>query len=233
MNAFIVSLITGLCGGIGAIPIIFLKRINEIFEDTILGFAAGVMTFAGAYSLILPCIEDGYVFQAIIGILIGAFFMYILEKYMPDDKASGNFTLVLANIIHNIPEGFVIGAGYEAHGKGTGILLAIAIGMQNIPEGLIVSNILLKTLNSKIKAVLYTFLIGFGEPISAGIGILALEYIKYLIPFSMAFAGGSILYVVSNEMIPKSHCRGNEKKATFGFILGFIFMIFFKSIIKE
>ncbi len=233
MNAVFTSLLTGLCTGIGAIPILFVKKLNKKTEDILLGFAAGVMLFAGAYSLILPCIEDGHVLQAIIGILAGSIFMYFLDKHMPEDKMSGSFIFVLANIIHNIPEGFVIGAGYETQGKNTGLLLAIAIGLQNAPEGLIIADIFVKSKKSKFKSILYTFLIGLGEPVAAGVGVLALEYIKYLIPFSMAFAGGSILYVVSNEMIPKSHCRGNERKATFGLILGFIFMIFFKSIIKE
>jgi len=231
LGGFIASLITGLCTGVGAIPILFIKNLSEKTEDILLGFAAGIMVFAGAYSLIYPCMEQGYIIQAVVGILLGAFLMYYLEKKIPEDKVDGNFMFVIANIIHNIPEGFVIGAGYESQGKNTGILFAVAIAIQNIPEGLIIGNILKNTLHSKYKAILYTFLIGMGEPLSAGIGILALQYIKFLIPFSMAFAGGSILYVVSNEMIPKCHCRGNEKKATFGFVLGFVVMVILRGII--
>lgn len=231
MNGFFASLITGTCTGFGAIPILFIKKLNERTEDILLGFAAGIMVFAGAYSLIYPCIEQGHNIQAVVGILLGAFFMYYLEQKIPEDKVKGNFMFLIANIIHNIPEGFVIGAGYEAEGENTGILFAIAIAIQNIPEGLIMGNILKNTLHSKYKAILYTLLIGIAEPLAAGIGILTLQYIKALIPFSMAFAGGSILYVVSNEMIPKCHCRGNEKKATFGFILGFVVMVIMRGII--
>lgn len=232
MNGFIASLIAGSCTGIGALPILFLKNINERWEDILLGFAAGVMIFAGAYSLILPCINDGHIIQAMLGIFLGALFMYLLGKYMPEDKVESGFVFILATIVHSIPEGFVIGAGYKAEGSSAGMLLSIAIGMQNIPEGLLTASVLTKTYKSKLKCILYTFLIGLGEPISAGVGILTLKYIKYFIPFAMAFAGGAILYVVSNEMIPKSHCRGNETKATFGFILGFILMVFFENIFK-
>lgn len=232
MNAFIASLIAGSCTGIGALPIVLFKRISEKWEDILLGFAAGVMIFAGAYSLILPCINEGHIIQAVIGILLGSLFMYLLGKYMPEDKIEGGFVFVLATIIHSIPEGFVIGAGYKAEESSAGILLSIAIGMQNIPEGLLTASVLAKAYKSKFKSILYTFLIGMGEPIAAGVGILTLKHIKYFIPFAMAFAGGAILYVVSNEMIPKSHCRGNETKATFGFILGFIIMVFFENIFK-
>lgn len=232
MNAFIASLIAGSCTGIGALPIVFFKRISEKWEDIMLGFAAGVMIFAGAYSLILPCINDGHIIQAAIGIFLGSLFMYLLGKYMPEDKVEGGFVFVLATIIHSIPEGFVIGAGYKAEGSSAGLLLSIAIGMQNVPEGLLTASVLNKAYKSKLKSIVYTFLIGMGEPLAAGIGILTLKYIKYFIPFAMAFAGGAILYVVSNEMIPKSHCRGNETKATFGFILGFIIMVFFENIFK-
>ncbi|OPJ55799.1 ZIP family metal transporter [Alkalithermobacter paradoxus] len=232
MNIFIASILSGLCTGIGAFPIIFMKKLSERLEDILLGFAGGVMIFVGAYSLILPCIEEGHLSQTIIGIFAGAVLMYIIEIRMPEDKIKSNFILVLGHIIHSIPEGLVIGAASQAQGKSTAMLLAIAIGVHNIPEGLVIANILNKSKMSKFKSIVYTTLTGLGEPLATGAGILFLKNIEYLIPFSMAFAGGSILYVVSNEMIPKSHCRGNERKATFGLIVGFIFMIILENIIK-
>ncbi|KXZ39288.1 zinc transporter, ZIP family [Alkalithermobacter thermoalcaliphilus JW-YL-7 = DSM 7308] len=232
MNVFIASIISGLCTGVGAFPIIFIKNLDVKIEDMLLGFAGGVMVFVGAYSLIHPCIEDGHLKQTVIGILLGAIFMYLIEIFMPEDRSRSDLLLVLGHIIHSIPEGLVIGAASEAKGKATGLLLAVAIGVHNMPEGFIICNILNKQNMSKLKAIIYTTLTGLGEPLATGIGIIFLKRIEFLIPFSMAFAGGSVLYIVSNEIIPKTHSRGNEKIATFSFIAGFIFMIVLENIIK-
>lgn len=245
MNGYIASILAGACTGIGALPLVFVKRISKKFEDLILGFAAGIMLFAASFSLLLPALELGGIKQVIGGLLCGAIILGVIEKVTPNinmgqvrgtdfnNKALRKTIMMTAAIaIHNIPEGFAIGVGYASGEANMGLVLAMAIGIQNVPEGLVVAAPLIEKGYSKYKAIGFAFFAGIGEPIAATIGILAGRFIQPFMPFTLAMAAGAMYYVVSHELIPESHCHGNQMCATFGVIAGFIGMLLIEYKIK-
>ncbi|AOT72358.1 ZIP family metal transporter [Geosporobacter ferrireducens] len=238
MNGYVASILAGMCTGIGALPLIFVSKISKVFEDFLLGFAAGIMLFAASFSLILPALEEDAIFQVISGLISGAILIGLIEKIIPninmgqvrntnfENKVLAKTIMMIAAIaIHNIPEGFAIGVGYASGSQDRGIILAMAMGIQNAPEGLVVSAPLIEKGYSKGKAILFAFFAGIGEPIAAAVGILAGSVIQPYMPFTLSFAAGAMYYVVSHELIPESHCHGNQVKATFGVIAGFIVML--------
>lgn len=238
VNGYIASILAGACTGIGALPLIFVKRITKKFEDIILGFAAGIMLFAASFSLVLPALEMGGIKQVIAGLLSGAIVLAFIEKVTPNinigqvrgtdfnSKTLRKTIMMTAAIaIHNIPEGFAIGIGYASGKANMGLVLAMAIGIQNVPEGLVVAAPLIEKGYSKFKAIAFAFFAGIGEPIAATVGILAGRFIQPYMTFTLAMAAGAMYYVVSHELIPESHCHGNQLGATFGVIIGFIGML--------
>ncbi|MFZ5965623.1 MAG: ZIP family metal transporter [Bacillota bacterium] len=245
MNAYIASILAGACTGIGALPIVFFRTISKKFEDILLGFAAGVMIFAASFNLILPAMNSDGIVQVISGLIMGAILLAIIEKTVPninmgevrrtdfkDKGMSKTIAMIAAIAIHNIPEGFAIGIGYTSGNENTGVILALAMAIQNAPEGLVVAAPLVEKGYSKLKAILFAFFAGIGEPIAAILGIAAGNSIKTFMPFALSFAAGAMYYVVSNELIPESHCHGNQIKASFGVIIGFVVMLILEHIIK-
>lgn len=238
MNGFTASILAGMCTGIGALPLIFVNKISKVFEDFLLGFAAGIMLFAASFNLILPALAQKQIFQVMMGLLAGSVLIGVIEKIVPnihmgqirntnfENKVFAKTIMMIAAIaIHNIPEGFAIGVGYATGSQERGIILAIAMGIQNAPEGLVVSAPLIEKGYSKGKAILFAFFAGIGEPIAAAVGIVAGKVIQPYMPFTLSLAAGAMYYVVSHELIPESHCHGNQVKATFGVIAGFLVML--------
>lgn len=147
---FLASLAAGLATGLGAIPVLFIKRAPERLLDAMLGFAAGVMLAATAFSLLIPAIEIGGVWTTVVGFGIGALFLALLDRLVPHlhfisgrEGPAWNLSrvwlLILAITIHNFPEGLSVGISFGAGNIGAAIALAIAIGLQNMPEGLAVA----------------------------------------------------------------------------------------------
>lgn len=241
MQGIIAALIAGICSVIGAIPILLFKKISNKILDLLMGFASGVMVFAAAFKLIQPAMEKKQYITIILGLIIGTIILTIIERTVPhshnkecDTNDSIKIKLILFTstmIIHSIPEGFAIGTGYAAGRKDLGIGLALAIGIQNIPEGMIFCQYLKELGIKKSKILLWSFISSLGEPVSAAIGVLLIKLVNNYLNLILSIAAGSILYVVSHELIPDSHCRGNEIYATYGFIGGFILMIIFKMLI--
>ncbi len=242
VQAFIASLGAGLATGLGALPILFLRQISHQVRDLLLAFAAGVMVAASTFNLIMPAMQTGSIFQVVIGIMAGALILGLFERCMPEmdfekyfgskEQDMGRKTLLLLTAItlHNIPEGLAVGVGFASNSKGMGIALAIAIGVQNAPEGLVVAAPLIETKMPGWKIILLATLTGIVEPIAALLGMLLVSQLKAIIPFSLAFAAGAMLYVVFKEMIPESHGHGYEKAATYFFVFGVIFMLVINSI---
>lgn len=244
MEGILPSMLVGLCTGLGALPLLFVKRIPIAISDGLLGFAGGVMVFASSFNLIHPAMKEGSLISVIGGIITGTLILTMIENFIPhthskdyEHSENGNIKKVLllaiAVAIHNIPEGFAIGVGYGSGGSTTGLNLALAIGIQNIPEGLVVAAPLSEAGFPKGKMILFSFLTGIGEPIAAILGILTSSLIKDIFPFILAVAAGAMFYVVSHELIPESHGNGNHLIATYGFILGLILMIIFNKTIGQ
>jgi len=236
------SLMAGLATGVGAIPIFFTRKVSERQLDGMLGFAAGVMLAATSFSLILPAIEygGGGVIGALItciGIVTGGIFLDMVDKLTPHAPINGRleasqsslrkvWLFVIAITIHNFPEGLAVGVGFGAHDIGNAVALAIGIGLQNIPEGLAVALPLIREGYSAGKAFLIALATGLVEPIGGLLGVALVQVAGPILPFGLAFAAGTMLFVMSNEIIPETHSHGHERAATYAILIGFVIMMF-------
>ncbi|MGB3717738.1 MAG: ZIP family metal transporter [Candidatus Promineifilaceae bacterium] len=227
---------TGLATGVGALPVLFTRNVSERLLDGMLGFAAGVMLAAAAFSLLVPAIELGGVAVAIIGFLTGALFLAVIDRMIPHTHfvlgAEGPpsslrriWLLIIAITLHNFPEGLAVGVGFGSGDVQTATVLAIAIGLQNMPEGLAVALPLVREGYGRLRALAYATLSGLVEPVAGLIGVAAVQIARPFLPFSLAFAAGAMLFVVSDEIIPETHRRGYQGVATWGVIVGFTLMM--------
>ncbi len=132
---------------------------------------------------------------------------------------------VIAITIHNFPEGLAVGVGFGDQNIKNGLILAIGIGLQNMPEGLAVALALLREGYSQKKSFLIALLTGLVEPIGGFLGLWLVNVFKPILPFTLAFAAGAMLFVISDEIIPETHNNGNEREATYGILIGFVIMM--------
>jgi len=237
------SLLAGLATGVGGLLVFFVRRVSDKFLDASLGFAAGVMLAASAFSLIVPALEIGGVWRVVLGIVLGAVFLVYAERFTPHiHRIAGTrgpathlsrlWLFILAITIHNLPEGLAVGVGFGEGDVRAGAVLAIGIGLQNVPEGLAVALPLLREGNTKLKAFLIALFTGLVEPMGGFLGISVVSMGKFLLPYGLAFAAGAMLFVISEEIIPETHSRGNDREATIGVIAGFLIMMILDSLFK-
>ncbi|SHF24571.1 zinc transporter, ZIP family [Modicisalibacter ilicicola DSM 19980] len=247
------SLVAGLFTPVGALPVLLLKRISQRTEDTLMGFGAGVMLAATAFSLAKPAVEEaerlsGAMFPALLivmmGIAVGSFLIMAIERWLPHEhfmigKRSGAdaakmrriWLFVFAITIHNLPEGLAVGVGYGTGDINAGLALTLGIGLQNLPEGLIVALGLIAVGYGRGVAFGLAFLSGLVEPIGGAFGAVAVALAETLLPWGLAFAAGAMLFVISHEIIPESHRQGHERYATMGVLGGFTLMLMLDSIL--
>ena len=234
---------------IGAIIGFLFKNITHKFSDIVLSFAAGVMLAAAVIGLILPSVSYGGQYGIIItvvGIFIGALVINLLDKAVPhlhklsgeeDEAHRGNEKLnkillfVLAIGIHNLPEGIAAGVGFGTGNNAEAFMIAFGIALQNIPEGMVIIGPMLAGGLSKKRTFLYAFLTGLVEVIGTFIGYFAVSISTVILPFALAFAGGTMLYVISDEMIPETHAHGGQRGATYALLLGFCLLLAFDILI--
>ncbi|MBE9178431.1 ZIP family metal transporter [Oculatella sp. LEGE 06141] len=241
------STLAGLCTGVGALPVLFLRRITQNTQGIMLGFGAGVMLAATAFSLITPGIEaateDGTsetvaALIVSVGILLGGLFLWFANRFFPHEhffkgREGGNLSnlrriwlFITAIAIHNFPEGLAVGVGFGGDSISNGVALTVGIGLQNIPEGLVVALSLLSEKYTKPEAIAISLLTGLVEPVGGLIGAGAVAIARPVLPIAMGFAAGAMLFVISDEIIPESHRLGLEKAATIGVMVGFVLMMF-------
>ena len=228
---------------IGATIGFLFKNISHKFSDIVLAFAAGIMLAAAVIGLILPSVEYGGkygIFVTILGIFMGALCMKAIDKLVPHlhkmaekdiETHNTNRTIdkvilfVLAIAIHNFPEGIAAGVGFGTGNNAEALVIALGIALQNIPEGMvIISPMLIAGIKPK-KTFAYAALTGVIEVIGTMIGYFAVSVSTIILPFALSFAGGTMLYVISDEMIPETHSHGVESGATFSLIIGFALML--------
>lgn len=231
----------------GALLALGLRNISARTQDTMLGFAAGMMLAASAFSLILPGIDaakgitgNNY-FAAgtvVLGLGLGALLMLGLDRFTPHEHESTGpcgpdserinrvWLFVFAITLHNLPEGMAIGVGFAGGDLSVGIPLASAISIQDIPEGLAVAMALRTIGLSAWRASLIAGATGLMEPLGAlvGLGISSGYALAY--PVSLGLAAGAMLFVVSHEIIPETHRNGHQTPATLGLMGGFAVMMF-------
>ncbi len=217
------------------------KKISHKFSDIILSFAAGVMLAAAVLGLIVPSVERGGNYDiplAILGIFAGALCLNLVDKLVPhlhrligpdiEEHPSQNLSKVLlfvmAIAIHNLPEGIAAGVGFGMGDDTGAMIIAGGIALQNIPEGMIIIAPMLAAGVSPRKTFLCALATGLVEVIGTLFGFLAVSISSAILPFALAFAGGTMLYVISDEMIPETHAHGGEQGATYALLVGFCVM---------
>ncbi len=235
---FLASLIAGGATGIGAIPVLFFrdKYFSHRLKDLLLGFAAGVMLAATAFSLLVPAIAIGGVWMAVLGIIIGALLLDGVDKVIPHEHFEMGregvstqlrriWLFVLAITIHNFPEGMAVGVSFGTQNISNGLTVATAIGLQNIPEGMAVAISLIGVGYKRTAAFGYALLTGLVEPIGGLLGISLVTYMHWFLPLGMALAGGAMLFVISDEVIPETHHGAYSRLSTYALMIGFIVMM--------
>ena len=227
---------------IGSIIGFIFKKISHKFSDIVLSFAAGVMLSAAVLGLILPSVEYGGKFGLLItiaGIFTGALCLNLIDKLVPhlhklvgpDLESHNNANLskvllfVTAIAIHNLPEGIAAGVGFGSGDVSQALIIAGGIALQNIPEGMVIIGPMLSAGVSPRKTIVCAIITGLVEVIGTLIGYFAVTIASAILPFALAFAGGTMLYVVSDEMIPETHAHGSERGATYSLLAGFCLML--------
>ena len=229
---------------VGAVLGFVFKKISHAFSDIVLGFAAGVMLCAAVIGLILPALEGGNIgtlFVVLGGVMAGAVCLHLADLSVPHlhsmaekrGKSCGphNHRLdkvllfVLAIAIHNLPEGIAAGVSFGTGDVGAALSVALGIALQNIPEGMVIIAPLLAAGVSPKKTFFIAAGTGVIEIVGTFIGYFAVSISAAILPFALAFAGGTMLYVISDEMIPETHAHGSERGATYALLLGFALML--------
>ena len=244
------ALIGGTAGfaatALGALPALALRGLPQRLEDVMLGFAAGMMLAASAFSLILPGLEageriaGGAVAGALIvvsGMALGVVLMLGLDEFTPHEHAktgpcgAGNercgrvWLFVFAIALHNLPEGMAIGVSFAQGDLGVGLPLASAIAIQDIPEGLAVAMALRSAGFAPRLSVLLAGASGLLEPLGALLGVGLAGGLAFAYPAGLGLAAGAMIFVVSHEVIPETHRNGHQTPATIGLMSGFALMM--------
>ena len=218
------------------------KKISHKFSDIILSFAAGVMLAAAVLGLILPSLEYGGkwgILITVVGIFVGAVSLNLIDRLVPhlhkmggvDIETHKNSNLdkvllfVTAIAIHNLPEGIAAGVGFGSGDTTQALLIAGGIALQNVPEGMVIIGPMLAAGVSPKKTFLCAMATGLVEVVGTLIGYFAVSVASVILPFALAFAGGTMLYVISDEMIPETHAHGSERGATYALLVGFCVML--------
>ena len=218
------------------------KNISHKFSDIVLAFAAGVMLSAAVLGLIIPSIDYGGEYGLLItttGIFTGAICLNLIDKAVPhlhklvgsDIEPHNNANLskvllfVTAIAIHNLPEGIAAGVSFGSDDTSQAMIIAGGIALQNIPEGMVIIGPLLASGVTPRKTFICAMITGLVEVIGTLLGYFAVSIASTILPFALAFAGGTMLYVISDEMIPETHAHGSERGATYALLVGFCVML--------
>ncbi len=235
---------------IGALVGFTFKRPSQRFNDMILSFAAGVMLCAAVVGLVVPSLEMSLtnnkpltLLVTIGGIALGAVCLNLIDKLVPHlhkitgvdieshpqktEKLNKVLLFVIAIAIHNLPEGIAAGVSFGTENTAHALVVAGGIALQNIPEGMVIIAPMIASGMSKKRTFIIALSTGLIEIAGTLIGYFAASVSSAILPFALAFAGGTMLYVISDEMIPETHSHGNERIATYALLVGFAVMLGF------
>ena len=227
---------------IGALIGFIFKKISHKFSDIVLSFAAGVMLAAAVLGLVLPSLDYGGKYGLVVtvaGIFVGALCLNLIDRLVPhlhkmvgaDIESHGATSLnkvllfVTAIAIHNLPEGIAAGVGFGSGDTSQALIIAGGIALQNVPEGMVIIAPMLAAGVSAKRTFVLAMFTGLVEVVGTLIGYFAVSVSAVILPFALAFAGGTMLYVISDEMIPETHAHGNERSATSALLVGFSLML--------
>ena len=219
------------------------KKISHKFSDIIMAFAAGVMLAAAVIGLILPSLEYGGkygIIITIVGIFLGAVCINLIDKLVPhlhkmvgpqddeghnDKKLDKILLFVMAIAIHNLPEGIAAGVSFGSGDVSQALIVAGAIALQNVPEGMIIIGPMLSAGVSPKKTFVCALLTGVVEVVGTLLGFFAVSVAQFVLPFALSFAGGTMLYVISDEIITETHHEGHQRGSTYALLVGFCIML--------
>lgn len=255
INALIAVTIAGfLATTVGAIPALFLRKLNKKLNNNLLSFASGVMLAATVFSLLLPAIKNlelngtttaSAVLQSVLWLFIGGFTLWLINKYAPHEHFEKGhdgidtrslrkiWLFVIAIAIHNFPEGLSVGVANGTGDFGAGFGATFGIALQNIPEGLSVAVALQSQGYSKKYAFGITALTGLVEVFGGIFGVSVLIISASILPWALAFAAGAMLFIISDEIIPETHRPGFETGATASLFIGFGLMMFLDAVFAQ
>ncbi len=239
------GLIAALATAAGAFPVLLARRISARHIDTLLGFGAGVMLAATAFSLVLPAVgaasELGFSrigASAVVaaGLALGALTLLAADRLLPHEHVENGieadgasvgrvWLFVVAIALHNVPEGLAIGVGFGQASEARATALSSGIAIQDIPEGLVVAAAIVAAGYGRWLAFSVAAATGLAEPFAALIGAGVVDVFGSVLPWALAFAGGAMLFVVAHEIIPESQRRGYQTEATLGLVAGFCLMM--------
>lgn len=242
LNVLLTALGVGGATVIGALVGFAFRDISHKFSDIVLSFAAGVMLAAAIFGLIIPSLDNGGKFGLLItiaGIFVGAVCLNLADRLVPhlhklagkEDEVHKNKSLgkvmlfVMAIAIHNLPEGIAAGVGFGSGNTADALLIAGGIALQNIPEGMVIISPMLAAGVKPRRTFLIAAATGLIEVVGTLIGYFAVSIASAILPFALAFAGGTMLYVISDEMIPETHAHGSQRGATYALLVGFSVML--------
>ncbi len=231
---------------VGALLGFIFKKTTHKFSDIVLSFAAGVMLAASVIGLILPSLEHGGKYPLVVtvaGIFCGALCVNLIDKLVPhlhkltgvdgeahpekQEKLNKILLFVIAIAIHNLPEGIAAGVGFGTGDVTQALTIAGGIALQNIPEGMVIIGPMLAAGMSHSRTFVIAIITGVVEVVGTLLGFFAVSISTAVLPFALAFAGGTMLYVISDEMIPETHAHGAERGATYSLLAGFCLMLVF------
>ena len=231
---------------IGALLGFIFKKSTHKFSDIVLSFASGVMLAAAVIGLIIPSLEYGGrlgLITTVAGVFTGAICVNLIDKLVPhlhklsgtdgevhpqkQEKLNKILLFVIAIAIHNLPEGIAAGVGFGTGDNSQALTIAGGIALQNIPEGMVIIGPMLAAGMSNKRTFLIAISTGIIEVVGTLIGFFAVSMSTAILPFALAFAGGTMLYVISDEMIPETHSHGAERGATYSLLAGFCLMLVF------
>lgn len=234
----------GLCGAtiIGAVIGFFIKELPHKWNDTILGYCAGIMLAASTIGLIVPAFEQaGSWWVVALGVMVGALFLNLLDFITPhlhtitgldpeEHKTNSSLNRVLlfvmAIALHKLPEGMAAGVSLcNTDGETIDWSVSIGISLQNIPEGMVIIAPLILAGVSTMRTFIISIAIGMLEIIGVLLGFGLGNASQSLLPVMLGFAGGAMLYVTSDEMIPETHTHGYQKQATYALLVGFMTLV--------
>jgi ZIP family zinc transporter len=244
------ALLSGTAGflatALGALPALALKNIAQRYEDSLLGFAAGMMLAASAFSLIMPGIEAGTAILnsrplggsvVVLGLALGVLLMLGLDQFTPHEhdktgpcgpgyeRCGRVWLFVFAIALHNLPEGMAMGVSFAQGDMSVGLPLSTAIALQDIPEGLAVALTLRAAGIKASTAVMIAIATGLLEPVGAILGVSLSSGFALAYPIGLGLAAGAMIFVVSHEVIPETHRNGHQTHATIGLMIGFAVMM--------
>jgi len=245
-QALLAGLAAAAATAVGTLPVLTRQPLSERTLDALLGFGAGVMLAATAFSLLVPALEAaaslghgrwGASGSVALAMLLGGALLRLLDRLLPHEpfikgpegragpRLRRTWLFVFAIALHNVPEGIAIGVAFAGTDAVSASALALGISVQDVPEGLVVAVALRSAGYGRLRAAGVGMATGLVEPIGAVLGAAVVSLSAMLLPWGLAFAAGAMLYVVSHEIIPESHRKGHEHAATAGLLLGFVLMM--------